>query len=79
MKVLCKINKENEVAKIKKNKIYYIIDQYKFGCIIYPGGKKRLTEEYWLSNKFFDKYFYSIEETSNILRTKLIDKILNDN
>ena len=83
MKVLCK-EEYFDWEKIfwTKNNLY----EYEERCGAYPlhiislesNYSPHLYEEGSMFYRNFSKYFYTPEETVNVLRTKLIDRILNE-
>lgn len=73
MKVICKKSRYSEHGlKVLDGNFYDIISSNSFFKM-----KKENGEYSHFSNEIFEKYFYSIEETQCILRTELIDKILD--
>jgi hypothetical protein len=92
MKALCKKNYDSKVFKKSywtENKIYEILYEKELNTGKMIGGharKKVLEVKYyietddnnqWIKESTFYEYFYTPEETQNILRTELIDKVLN--
>ena len=77
MKVLCKKNyKSGKEISFLKNNFYDILHVHKFGDMVgYTiEGKNRIN--IFIGYSWFNDYFLSIEESKNILRTELIDKML---
>jgi len=79
-KIMCKegdaqvsSHKYMSVIGLKKGYIYYMRDM---GNYVLINEKDGILGGVWFNWKMFSEYFYTPEETINILRTELIDKIL---
>jgi hypothetical protein len=74
MRALCKKSKiVRDFNCIHNGQIYEVNgDNYGYSILINKMS-------YRMGKDTFSEYFYSPDETKNILRTKLIDKVFNDN
>lgn len=73
---------KNSVAILEKGKLYDVVnyfvsewDNIYYAYRLAPGNNRK---DFFLGKTDFEIYFYSPEETINILRIKTIEKMLND-
>lgn len=82
MKVLCKKDFKKNKSEFKSGMLYKI-NIYSDHLVLVSVGNSKDSEVFFIPDIWvgeeksdFNEHFYSIEETKNILRINLIDKIL---